>query len=212
MLSGDDIQKILIPFLRNEGISIYAVPSALTVLDLIEAEPSKRRALMWNRRMSIITDCERAVTDPGVQRYVPESVHAVEAIAALRVELYAPAQALLTAILDTLMSSLFAFRLDTVRKFKNSLNGKDVAIPSLLKDAQGAERLHDMTEALVWIPILSAFKAYYVNRGDPVPRFYNRHASVHAADGKQYVKRNAIQALMLAASLISFAARERSTA
>jgi hypothetical protein len=47
-----------------------------------------------------------------------------------------------------------------------------------------------------------AWKQFWVKRGDEVPKQFNRHASTHTLDEAQYTTRNALVAVLLAASLM----------
>ena len=47
-----------------------------------------------------------------------------------------------------------------------------------------------------------AWKRFWVSKGDPVPKQFNRHASTHMLDEDQYTTRNALVGVMLAASLM----------
>lgn len=72
-------------------------------------------------------------------------------------------------------------------------------------------------EAFVWLPIWNAHEEFWKHKGDQVPHYYSRHASVHSVSSRQFSKRNCVQVLMLVTSLIGYAgqitaARRRTTA
>ena len=59
-------------------------------------------------------------------------------------------------------------------------------------------------EFIAMAPIWQAYQQFYVEKGDPVPRTFSRHATAHTVSPRQYSRRNAIQGLLLACSLIYF--------
>jgi len=60
-------------------------------------------------------------------------------------------------------------------------------------------------EWLAFGPIWSAHQNYWPRNGDPVPRTFNRHVTVHGVSTSQFSKRNAIQGLMLVCSILRYA-------
>lgn len=58
--------------------------------------------------------------------------------------------------------------------------------------------------ALVMIPIWSVYEENWERKQHPIPGSLNRHASLHRASTRQYSKRNAVQSLMLATSLLAW--------
>lgn len=67
-------------------------------------------------------------------------------------------------------------------------------------------------EAMVWLPIWNAHEQFWKHKGDKVPRYYSRHASVHGVSPRQFSKRNCVQVLMLVTRLIGYADRLMSSA
>jgi hypothetical protein len=112
------------------------------------------------------------------------------------------AQAMFTVTLDTLIYRFYpdqaARRLITNRK-----KGADVP------DAIDEMGVH---EAMVWLPIWNAHEQFWKHKGDEVPRYYSRHASVHGVSSRQFSKRNCVQVLMLVTSLVGYADRLMSSA
>lgn len=59
-------------------------------------------------------------------------------------------------------------------------------------------------EAFVWLPIWNAQEEFWKHKGDKVPHYYSRHASVHGVSSRQFRKRNCIQVFILVTSLVGY--------
>lgn len=184
----------VVDFMAEEGIPLYLVPRASTVEAFLRAEGRQsRRAILGSRSSSIVADCREVwarhrtprtdewigLLDAGLQAY--ESGHTQAA------------QALFTVVLDTIT---FALPAHDRRRYTGRRNGSQEF--DHLLDEQG------FSTALAILPLWSIHEENWASQGHPVPRPLNRHASLHRASSKQYTKRNAIQALMLATSLLGW--------
>ena len=72
-------------------------------------------------------------------------------------------------------------------------------------DVPGAIDEMGVHETMVWLPIWNAHEEFWKHKGDKVPHYYSRHASVHGVSSRQFSKRNCIQVLMLVTSLVGYA-------
>ncbi len=63
-------------------------------------------------------------------------------------------------------------------------------------------------EYIALAPIWQAWQKYFPDEGLPIPHTFSRNATAHTVSAKQYTKRNAVQSLMIASSLIYFFDRE----
>lgn len=120
---------------------------------------------------------------------------ALDGLGAMRAGHSRSAQAMFTVTLDTLISRFYPDR--NARR----------AITNRKKGARAPEEIDEMgvSEALVWLPIWNAHEEFWKHKGDTVPYYYSRHASVHGVSSRQFSKRNCIQVLMLVTSLIGYA-------
>ncbi len=63
-------------------------------------------------------------------------------------------------------------------------------------------------EYIALAPIWQAWQKYFPDEGLPIPHTFSRNATAHTVSAKQYTKRNAVQSLMIASSLMYFFDRE----
>lgn len=201
---ADEIQALQVhEFLEQEGIPLYLVPRGRTALRLLRAQGrSARRRVLGDCYESIIEDCA-AVLEQADRAVVGDELRfALDGLGAMRAGHPRSAQAMFTVTLDTLIYRFYpdqaARRLITNRK-------KGADVPDVI-DEMGVH------EAMVWLPIWNAHEQFWKHKGDEVPRYYSRHASVHGVSSRQFSKRNCTQVLMLVTSLICYADRLMSSA
>ncbi|SFV20302.1 hypothetical protein [Micrococcus terreus] len=196
---ADEIQAHQVhEFLEQEGIPLYLVPGGRTALRLLRAEDrSARRQVLGACYDSIIEDCAAVLERTDHKAVGDEVKFALDGLGAMRAGHARSAQAMFTVTLDTL---IYRFHPDqTVRRaITNRKKGADVP------DAVDEMGVH---EAMVWLPIWNAHEQFWKHKGDKVPHYYSRHASVHGVSSRQFSKRNCVQVLMLVTSLIGYANR-----
>lgn len=183
-------------FLQQEGIPLYLVPRGTTAVRLLRAEDRQaRRKVLSDRYVSIIEDCE-AVLDGARHPAVRDEVaFTLDGIGAMRAGHTKSAQALFTVTLDSLIYRFYPDR--PVRK-KITNRKKGAGVPGLI-DSMGVH------QAFLWLPVWNAHEQFWKEKGDEIPHYYSRHASVHGVSRRQFSKRNCVQALMLVTSLIGYA-------
>ena len=140
-------------------------------------------------------DCEAvlvSITHPALRE---EVAFALDGLGAMKSGHTRSAQAMFTVTLDTLISGFYPDRNER-RTFTN--RKKDAEVPESF-DEKGVR------EAMVWLPIWNAHEQFWKDKGDEIPRYYSRHASVHGVSSRQFNKRNCVQVLMLVTSLIGYA-------
>lgn len=190
-------------FLEQEGIPLYLVPRGRTALRLLRAQDrSGRRRVLGDCYESITDDCATVLEQANRDVVGDELKFVLDGLGAMRSRHFRSAQAMFTVTLDTLIYRFYpdqaARRLITNRK-------KGADVPAAI-DEMGVH------EAMVWLPIWNAHEQFWKHKGDKVPNYYSRHASVHGVSSRQFSKRNCIQVLMLIASLIGYADRLMSSA
>ncbi|GAT73014.1 hypothetical protein MHM582_1494 [Microbacterium sp. HM58-2] len=194
---GDEISfSDVHAFIQQEGIPLYLVPRARTAVRLLRApdRPSRRR-ILGECFGTLMDDCEAVlanITHPALRE---EVAFALDGLGAMRSGHTRSAQAMFTVTLDTL---IYAFYPD--RNERRALTNRK-------KDAEVPESFDEMSvhEAMVWLPIWNAHEQFWKDKGDQIPRYYSRHASVHGVSSRQFNKRNCVQVLMLVTSLIGYA-------
>ncbi|WP_313096451.1 hypothetical protein [Corynebacterium variabile] len=185
-------------FLEQEGLPLYLVPRGRTALRLLRAQdrPGRRRVL-GDCYESITDDCAIVLEQANRDVVGDELKFVLDGLGAMRSGHFRSAQAMFTVTLDTLIYRFYpdqaARRLITNRK-------KGADVPSAIDEMS-------VHEAMVWLPIWNAHEQFWKHKGDKVPNYYSRHASVHGVSTRQFSKRNCVQVLMLITSLIGYADR-----
>jgi hypothetical protein len=176
-----------------EGIPLYGIPRKAIAEALIRAEsPEKRREILGRRWKAISADCRTHVNEcttaqtEALKRF---SILALDALDAGHTE---AAQALAANTLDTLLTTHMPIQR------KKLVPGKKVTTSDHYRELA-------VREWLAFGPIWSAHQNYWPSNGDPVPRTFNRHVTVHGVSTSQFSKRNAIQGLMLVCSILRYA-------
>lgn len=99
------------------------------------------------------------------------------------------AQALAGSLVDTIVAGYFG-----TDRYKYTPNGRttttDVYDEFLVR------------EYIAFAPMWQAYQQFRVTNGDKVPTRFSRHATAHTVSARQYSRRNAVQALMFACSLL----------
>lgn len=188
--------EILEVILLDEGISLVGIPRAATVQAILDApDGTAQRAIVGRRSRSIATDCTHALDSFRRENIQRDLRFAHKAAAALRAGHPEAAQALAANLLDSLLRKHFTTDFKTITS--NKPNGKRLDLDD-----------YTVRVAYVVAPIWSAYKQFWTNKGDPVPRTFARHASAHAVSAAQYTQTNAVLAIMLVTSLLSLLEHE----
>lgn len=175
----------------SEGIPLYGVPRTATAEALIRADgPRERRDILGARWKSISVDC-RGLIDSCSSKATPSSVgYARAALDALDAGHSEAAQALAASIIDTVVREYFG---SDRYKYTPQRNGKRTT------DAYYELAARDL---LAFAPIWQTYQQFEPANGDKVPTTFSRHATAHAVSRRQFSRRNAIQSLMFACSLL----------
>jgi len=67
-------------------------------------------------------------------------------------------------------------------------------------------------EFMAITPMWQAYQKFRLEGGDPIPRTFSLHASVHGVSSRQFTQRNATQALMVVCGLLLFLDEEAAPA
>lgn len=185
----------LCDFLAEEGIALYIVPRQ-SIADAFLTAPDHAtvRALLSSRAKFIIADCRQAWEDHRTQhtsQWIAFLDHGVGAYEAGHTK---AAQALFAVVLD---SMTFALPTQDRRRVTKHPNGQ-TDYDHLLESEE------NLATAMIAISLWHVHEQNWAADGHPVPAEFNRHATLHRVSKRQYSKRNAIQSLMLATSLLAW--------
>lgn len=182
-------------FVEQEGIPLHLVPRGRTALRLLRAKDrAGRRRVLGDCYESLMEDCAAVLERADHEAVREELGFALDGLGAMRAGYVRSAQAMFTVTLDTLIYRFYPVRKDR-GVITNRKRGADV--PDEINEM-------DVREAFVWLPIWNAHEEFWKHKGDKVPHYYSRHASVHGVSSRQFSKRNCIQVLMLVTSLIGY--------
>jgi len=179
------------------GWPIVWVPRGSVVGALIAApDDTARRHIVMENVDDIIDDVANAVGNLRSEELAFLGNLAGEAVNCARNEQFGAAQATATVVADTIVAKVWKLKSNELWELART-DFDDVPIRSFLR-------------ALCVTTLARAFARFRVERGDPEPDGYNRHASIHAASERQYTTVNALLGLMTAASLLCQVDRELS--
>lgn len=183
-------------FVEQEGIPLYLVPRGRTALRLLRAKDrAGRRRVLGDCYESLMEDCAAVLELADHESVSDELGFALDGLGAMRAGHARSAQAMFTVTLDTLI-----YRFYPDRRARGAITNRK-------RGADVPEEIDEMgvREAFVWLPIWNAHEEFWKHKGDKVPHYYSRHASVHGVSSRQFSKRNCVQVLMLVTSLIGYA-------
>lgn len=173
-----------------DGIPLYGAPRTATAEALICADgTSQRREILGRRWKTISADCRGVVlgcASGAVAPYIPFAVAALDALDAGHT---AAAQALAGSLVDAIVTAYF---------------GKDryKYTPSKRTPTSDAYDEFTIREFVAFAPMWQAYQQFFVSNGDKVPTSFSRNATAHTVSPRQFNRRNAVQGLMLACSLL----------
>ena len=153
-----------------------------------------RRKLLNTHSVEILEDCQSLIESPATPAFEGLRPFIEEALESALSGRELVAQALFTVLLDTLVSISFAHDQGVISSVKK--RSVDAEVPEVLEQM-------GIREAMVWLPVWNAHLTYWPNRGDSVPYYYSRHASVHHVCKRQYSQRNCVLSAMLVSSVFA---------
>lgn len=178
----------------ERGVSLLYIPNKKIVNKILRSKDTKEtQTVLYEYRDEIVNDCSIIVNQAINTDYSFEAEILLEGISTLKSGNNKAAQATFTVVLDSTISIFYKNK--DRKKITNYNKEKD--IPDLI------DRM-DLLGYMLWAAILKAHESFWPDKGDNIPRIYNRHASVHAVSAEQYTDANCIQSLMLVTSLIAY--------
>ena len=187
-LTFDSVRQILL----EEGIPLSRVPRHSIAKALLQApSASHRRAILGRRWSAIADDCEELLLGCVAPAIEEDRDFALNAVAALQDGHSAASQALSGNLLDSMLTK--HFRSERV-----------VLVPSRKVQTPSGYDAFVLDKFWALAPVWAVYKRFFPDKGDPVPRHFARHATAHAVSRSQFSRRNAVQAVMVATSLIGY--------
>jgi len=187
-LSLEDVEAVVL----LDGIGLYGVPRQATAQALIAADSvGKRREILGLRWRSIADDCRQAIVGCESTALATYTSTAIAAIDALEAGHTRAAQALLGSLIDSILIAYLGnkcYLYTPNKKTKNSDAYKEFGIRKFIALA----------------PMWQAYQQFWARNGDTVPTTFNRNATAHTVNSRQYNRRNAVQGLLFACGLILF--------
>lgn len=188
-LKFEDVEKVVMA----EGIALYGVPSTAVAKALINAESAaKRRETLGRRWRAVSSDCRKAVDALASDAVAPYAPFAVAALDALDNSHTEAAQALTGSLIDSLLTACFG---------KNRYNYTPDKKGKKTTKAYEEFTVHQF---MAFAPMWRAYQPYEASEDDAVPNTFNRHATAHSVSPRQLNRRNAVQGLLFATSLLLF--------
>lgn len=186
-LEVDDMKTLMI----DEGLPIAWVPRMSIVRSVVAAEtPQLRRAVYGRRWVAIVDDCEAMLNRTTSSAVEPFKLQALKSISGLRSGHHELAQAFSAATLDTAVG--YVFSTSPARSNATSVKHR----------GQLDER--PVREFFAMAQLMGVHLQYRPSNGDPVPRTFNRHASIHSVSKVQYSRLNSVLALAHLTSFLWF--------
>lgn len=162
----------------DESLPIAWIPGP-RIIEALSAATSRgeRRSVYGTRWKTILNQCESALDDITASEVAPFVAHSRKAITGLREGHTDLAQAYAASILDTAVTKL--------------IPKEDYQSLVKTTNTDGLEEL-SVSQFLMFSQLNSVHTTYNAKRGDPVPRSFNRHATIHAVGFPQYSRINAL--------------------
>lgn len=188
-LEFEDVEKVVMA----DGVALYGVPRTAIAEALVRADSAAhRREIMGRRWKAISADCRDAVgafkSEP-VTPYVPFALAALDALDGGHT---AAAQALAGSLIDSLLTAYFG---KDRRQYTPDKKGR-----------RTTEAYEEFTvrQFLAFAPMWQIYQQFWVDEGDAVPTTFSRNATAHTVSPRQFNRRNTVQALLFATSLLCF--------
>lgn len=175
----------------QEGLPLYGIPRASTSAALLVAPHYRdRRDIIGRKWTSIAVDCRELLLESTSEETAAYVLFAHEALDALESGHTRAAQALAGTLIDSFLTDYFG---EYRRPFTPDRKGKRT---TTAYDELGIKQF------IAFAPIWRSYQQFVPSEGDAVPRAFSRHATAHTISPQQFSRRNAVQGIMLATSLI----------
>ena len=180
-----EVDRIL-TVMDETGWCLVWSPRADVIRVLIEAtDMDARHEVLLEMKGDVVEDlidCLEGVTHEDSKEYRRADDQAVQAFAAGHVE---AAQALAASVISAIING--GFRMPSFAEARERFKGDP-------KEAS----IRAFREQAVYNMVADCLQRFFVDRGDPVPPNFSRHATAHSVAAQQYNEVNSLASLLLA--------------
>lgn len=181
-----EIERVVIA----DGIPLYGVPSRTIAEALIQADDTvARRQILEKEWESISQHCRSVIDECYTDSVASYRSYATVALNSLDAGFVEAAQAMAATLIDAITNSYFGSDRSKYTPGKNTKTMEAYQQFGLLKRVALA-------------PLWQAYQQFWPAKGYEIPGCFNRHATAHTIDPRQYTRTNAVHGLMFACSLI----------
>lgn len=185
----ENVEKVVM----MDGIALYGVPRTAIAEALIRAgTAAQRRQVLGRKWKAISEDCRVAVLGCQSEPLAPYAPIAVAALDALDGGHTAASQALVGSLIDSLLTAYFG-----QGRANFTPNRKGTRTTSAYEE-------FPVRQFIAFAPMWQAYQQFWVEDGDRVPTTFSRNATAHTVSSRQFSRRNAVQGLLFACSLLYF--------
>lgn len=178
---------------REEGLCLAWVPSGQPLRRLGKASTKdERMRILGTYKRKILNDCRESLASDHIDRSDPHVIMLLESIAAISRDFSSAGQALASNVIDSRVRQ----RHDQSEPRAGLYKQFDRRSDSKLNPDTSLSGL------IVLGALAGVFATWRPDSGEPPPSNFNRHATTHNVWADQYRLEHAIQAVMLATSLI----------
>ncbi len=183
--------ETMVSLVHTTGWPLIWVPEVAMIEKLMKSlDQSRRERALLRHRSKILDECRRRLDQVKTKelRYLAQC--GIEAVDVLEAGHSRASQALAASVLTTVLQVKLGFRkLKDARSQLDELSWEKASLPWF-------------RWTLITSTVVGALTDFYVHQGDPVPRSFNRHATVHHLNPKQLTRVNALVSVMMVASLL----------
>ncbi len=188
-LEFEDVEKVVMA----DSIALYGVPRTALAEALVRADSvAKRREILGRRWKALSADCRDAVEgfqSEAVAPYVPSALAALDALDGGHT---AAAQALAGSLIDSLLTAYFG-----KNRYQYTPDRKGKRTTKVYEE-------FTVRQFIAFAPMWQTYQQFWVDEGDTVPTTFSGNATAHTVSPRQFNRRNTVQALLFATSLLYF--------
>lgn len=197
----------VLPIASENGIPVAWVPPRTVLIQLAEAEPERRIAVLMANEEDVLADCRHLIERCDDAELSDARTLAGRALLAFEEGHHEAAMALAVAVAEqpAIWASkrrVMSFETEEEREdYKKAVKKKYSLAERELQSSDVQSRLEVPRRALL-SPIPKFFHNFYPDSEDPIPETTSRHATVHHPTVEHLTRENALLAIMLCASLL----------
>lgn len=186
--------------LLKMGYAIFWVPRENVVNQLLDSKTeTERKVVIVSARSNVLEDCEQVLQDIKTRSLQDTKLHLQSAIDSMKVNNYRSAQSTAAICFDSLLDQIIdTTSLSSFRKLTEKITNDTTKLKSI--DNLPIQYLYAAFQSQLIIYSLRGFDRL---QPQTVQTKYGRHSSIHSVSSRQYNEFNAMQAIMITASLLA---------